>query len=296
MARSYKFAIVRFAPDELRGERVNIGALIFLNDRIDVRLTKRMDKVRAISGSVEIESLNRLTANFDQLDMETRQAGQADVDLRHASIGRLGPLSLSSLGQFVAENLASYEEKVARLLTTFVEPDPAPSKPKPKRTRLFAELKSLLRREQVLAKTTEGLESHRLVPAYAVDDGLTADLVLKNGIYHVIETVDASGDEHSFRKAISDIAVSALVLERARMKFGETQTASRVVYKASGALERVARPSLDAAAHQGSELVNWESLEERRKLLMTLVSLATPLEDKKKRKRPLISSGGDLFH
>jgi len=37
MAPSYNFAIIRFAPDDVRGERLNIGAIILENDRIDVR-------------------------------------------------------------------------------------------------------------------------------------------------------------------------------------------------------------------------------------------------------------------
>ena len=39
MGRSYDFAIIRFAPDEVRGERLNIGAVVFLEDRLDIRLT-----------------------------------------------------------------------------------------------------------------------------------------------------------------------------------------------------------------------------------------------------------------
>jgi hypothetical protein len=48
-------------------------------------------------------------------------------------------------------------------------------------------------------------------------------MVLQNGSFHVVETVDATGDESSFRKTITEIAMSALILERARMKFGEPQ-------------------------------------------------------------------------
>lgn len=128
-----------------------------------------------------------------------------------------------------------------------------------------------------------------------MDDGLVVDLVLRNGAYHVIETVDATGDEHVLRRTISEIAVSALVLERARMRFGEQSTRAKLVYSATPGLERVARPSLDAAEHQGAELVNWSSTDDRNRFVQMVSSLATPIE--KKRKRYLVAhTSGDLFH
>jgi hypothetical protein len=66
-------------------------------------------------------------------------------------------------------------------------------------------------------------------------------------------------NEDSLRKAISEIGVAALVLERARMKFGDDQTHAKLVYSASLLLEKIARPSLDAAAHQGTQLINHET-------------------------------------
>ena len=121
-------------------------------------------------------------------------------------------------------------------------------------------------------------------------------MILRNGVFHVIETVDASGDEHGFRKAITEIAMSALVLERARMKFGESETKARLVYQASSALEKIATPSLDAAEHQGAlTLINWLSINDRNSFVKTISSLATPLADKKK-KDLIAPYGGDLFH
>ena len=123
---------------------------------------------------------------------------------------------------------------------------------------------------------------------------LVADLVLQNGRFHVIETADASGDLNMIRKAVSDIAVSALVLERARMLFGDNCTVSRLVYVASPALEKVARPSLDAAEHQGVELINWASEMERATFLEAVASMATAVGNEK---RPaIVSQTRDMFH
>ena len=114
----------------------------------------------------------------------------------------------------------------------------------------------------------ENLDSHRIISNYEIAEGLEADFLLKNGAMHVIETVDASDDHTSARKIVSDIAVSALVLEQARMTFGENAARSNLVYDASSTLERIATPSLDAAAHQGAVLVNWASGDDRRRYIV----------------------------
>jgi len=48
----------------------------------------------------------------------------------------------------------------------------------------------------------------------------------------------------------------------------------------SSSLEKIARPSLDAAARQGAQLINWASADERNKFVHSLTSLATPFEKK----------------
>jgi len=123
-----------------------------------------------------------------------------------------------------------------------------------------------------------------LVPGYEIDRGLVADLVLKNGSFHVIETIDASSEAEGLRKAVSDVAVSALVLERARMAFGETRTKSKIVYSMSSSLESMMKPSLDAAHNQGAELINWESGVDRKNFLSHIASLAIPTDIKQNKK------------
>jgi hypothetical protein len=295
MARSYRFAIIQFAPDEVRGERLNVGVIILREESLDLRITRRLERIRAMTAAVDFESIKGLIDNMHGLDRILRETEAVGFEARLQNISKVGPLRLSQAGSFVAESSTAYEDRVASLMRLWVEPEPAAKQMKEKRSRLFSSVKKIFRRERVLAKRDEGLESHRIVPAYELDDGLVADLVLQNGAYHVIETVDASGNEHAFRKAVSEIAVSALVLERARMRFGEAVTKARLVFIASTVLERVARPALDAAEHQGAELVNWESRDDREKFIHSLSSLAIPIEAKRKA-RFVSPSGGGLFH
>jgi hypothetical protein len=98
---------------------------------------------------------------------------------------------------------------------------------------------------------------------------------------HVIETVDATNPDVALRKIISDIAVSALTIEQARIVYGQSETNGRLVYNASSTAETAATPALEAAAHQGIELINWASDTDKTKFVHLISSLAVPFEIKK---------------
>ncbi|WP_315747567.1 MULTISPECIES: DUF3037 domain-containing protein [unclassified Bradyrhizobium] len=293
MAPFYKFSVVQLATEQARGERLNVGLVVFNEDRLDVRIGKRLEKVRAISGAVEPEEVRRALEGLSTFDEKLRDAGTALLD-RADHLANLGPLTLSSPGVFEAEGATAYETRVASILRALVDAEPAPLRARVKRSKLLSQMKRVFRQEKVMANKDEDLSSHRIVSSYEVDEGLTADLILKNGTFHVVETVDALGDESSFRKAIADIGIAALVLERARMKFGREKTSARLVYEASSSLERIAMPSLEAAAHQGAQLVNWASASERGRFVHYLSSLAVPIRRKPKRTSSE-GSGGPRF-
>lgn len=295
MAHSFRFAIVRLEPNDGRGERLNIGVIVLRDDSLDVRITRHLDRAKVISAALDRQTLVDLLSNVRGLDESARRNSKLTIDERFTALKRVGPLSIVEAGHFVAESQTSYELRISTILQRMVEPEPAPKRNREKRTRLFGQVKSLLREQRILARKDEGLDSHRIVAGYELDEGLIADLVLRNGAYHIFETVDASGDESSFRKTVSEIAVSALVIERAKMRFGDRSTKARLIYSTSVALEKLARPSLDAAAHQGVELINWASASDRNNFLVTVSPLAEPF---KRDKENIVTSISQekLFH
>jgi hypothetical protein len=114
---------------------------------------------------------------------------------------------------------------------------------------------------------------------------------------HIIETVDASKPDSSLRKIISDIAVSALTIEQARIVFGSEETNGKLVYQASSATEIAATPALEAAEHQGIELINWASRDAQIKFITTISSLAVPRERKSDKKNlPIHASTQHKFN
>jgi hypothetical protein len=282
MAHSYKFAIIRLAPDDGRGERLNVGAVIFNDRSADIRIPPKLDKLRALSAAANADDLRSLIDALADVDARFIDAGLQSVDQRYAAMAAIPPLQLSPLGTFTAQDAHSYEARVQAVLKTMVHAEPALKKIREKRSKLLVQVKSVFRHERVLAKKDEDLSSHRIVPSFELDEGLVADLVLRNGAFHVVETVDASGEEDSLRKAIAEVGIAALVLERARMRFGAQHVKTRLVYNASATLEKIARPSFDAAANQGAELVNWASADERNKFVHSMAQLATPVPNRRR--------------
>jgi hypothetical protein len=292
MAHSYSFAIVRLGTNDARDERLNVGLVVFQGEKLDVRVGRRVDKVRALSAGVEVATLRDLISNLVHIDEALQRERPLDIAERHARLRAIGPLSLSPLGTFIAEYATDYEARVSSILGAMVDVEPAPRVVREKRSRLLTQVKRIFREERVMAKKDEDLSSHRIVTAYELDDGLVADLVLRNGSMHVVETVDATSEDETARRAISEVAVSALVLERARMRFGKENTKGKLVYSATANLERVAKPSLEAVENQGAELVNWESADDRTKFIHSMSMLATPIPSKR---RKVTGVAGNVF-
>ena len=284
MPLSYKFSLIKLAPRNARDERLNIGLAVLRDGQVDIRSARKLEKARALSASLDERALRQLFESLGNVDSELSAAGVAFRE-RLDALSEIGPVSLSPLGSFEVASASDYEEAVQRIMKTLVEPETARSKVKKKRTRLLTEVKSSFKRERVLAEKGEGLSSHRIISNLEIDDGLVADLALQNGVMHVIETVDA-GHEESLKKAVSEVAVAALVLESARIKFGEQSSiAARLVYSASSDIERSIAASLDVARSQGAALYNWASYQDQSKLIEEMRSFATPLQLRGRKKK-----------
>ena len=282
MSRSYNYAVVRVTAHPARDERLNVGIVVFDEASLDARMPKSLDKLAAMSGALDVQTVRSTIEALADIDASIVRVSPG-AEERLKALASFSPLAFSGLGSFAAHSEQAYEDVVATLLRRFVDPEPAPLRARVKRgSPLLSVIKTAFRQERVLAKKGEDLSAHRVVPNLPLAEGLAADLVLRNGALHVIETVDASSDEIVLRRVVTDIAVSALILEQARILFGE-DTKARLVYHASASIENVAMPSLKAAAHQGTELINWASRDDRNRFVHHIASLATPLELKGKK-------------
>jgi hypothetical protein len=275
VARWYEFAVVQLATHSMRDEKLNIG-LVVIGERIDVRAGRNLDKIKAISHAISAAAIRNSLDALCDLDLALRNSLETTAERLHR-VSNLTGLEFSSIGKFEAPTSVAYEDYVRQLVTKLVEPEPAFRKRSTPNSRMTATLRNELRNRRVLARDGEGLSSHRVVVNWRVDEGLMADFALQNGALHVIKTVDVQAETTSLKKVVQDIAVSALVLETARVSYGHDNVRGRIIYSANSYNESLALPSLETAAHQGAELINWSSADDRRKFIDHLSDLAAPL-------------------
>lgn len=288
MARFSKYSIIRLDTHPARDERLNVGLVVFKDDGLDIRIGRKLEKVRALSGALDLVQVRENILQLENVDRLLREQGMSSADERRDTLEGLGFVSLSKIALIDSTNMVVYEAAIQSLLTGIVEPEQAPLRVQPKRTRLISAVKQALKQERILGRAGDELSEHRVVPHVQLAEGLVADFVLKNGSMHVVETIDAAVSDVSPRKIVTDIALSALVLEQARISYGDSETRAKLIYDASASIESIAMPSLYAAAHQGAELVNWQSRDDRNRFLSHLASLAIPFEVK--------SSGGKTHY
>ncbi len=282
MSGRIEYSIVQIADDR-SGERLNAAVVFLTAEGLVVRTSRRLEKLRALSNALDLDHVRAAIESLPSLDKAARDTGAIDTKERLEHLELLSAFRFSDSSNFVAHSADAFEQWADRLVSTFVAPEPATPKVKKTRRKLTSTIKKTFRKHGILAQKDEDLSAHRIVPDVVIADGLSADFVLKNGAMHVIEAVDASADVISLKRVVSDIAVSALVLEQARMRYGANRTQSRLIYEASAAMEKLAQPSLETAANQGTMLVNWASHDERIRLLQNMEELADPLPRPNKR-------------
>lgn len=279
MAKSYKFAVLKFASNEMRGECLNVGLLVEGKNGLEVLPASRLEKLRAISAAIEpteiageLLELPELVTRFGFSPFE--DGGSKD------RLSEFTQFTITQSGSFEASTSDIYSFCINDLMKRYVEPEPALVRPVRKRpSRLRQDIKRALLTEKILARPMEGLESHRVIYKHQLAEGVIADFVLQNGAMHVVESVDATAENISLHRCLYEIAMSALTFEHARINFENQLVRPKLIYSSSRELERAMAPSLYAAQHQGAELVNWESADERNGFITSFVSMADSLRD-----------------
>lgn len=282
MSHFYKYAIAQLLANPMRGEKLNVAIIVFSADGLRFYPARNLEKIKAISAALGRDVIEQALENLVVLDKNLVSEKIYAIDERIQTLSALSALKFSPTGSFTAPDADSYESMIKRLLHQLVEPEPAIRRAKPvKKTRLLVSIKSAFRSEHILARKGEDIDSHRIVANRELAEGLSADLLLKNGAMHVVQTVDASHMDRA-KRAIQEIGISALVFEEARIQFGRESTSPRLVYSANAQLENSITPALRAAAHQGADLVNWESRDDRTRFIVDMSSLAEPIGGQQK--------------
>lgn len=242
MASTHHYAILRVVPDPTRGERVNVGIVVFLEDRMDIRISPSLHKVRVLDPRVDIDNLYNLPATLNEA-----VAPDSSVEERHRFLRSIGLVELTELGWFRVDQHDDYEKQIERIINNVVK---TPSRPRtniPRATRLETSVKNMFKARGLLGKSLSDIENHQVVYKYPVDldENLYADFALRNGHWHITETLDLRGDAKKKKTdKLKLTALKAITLDRAMKKLEGTPV-PLVVYAADADAEDAISPHIN---------------------------------------------------
>jgi hypothetical protein len=252
MAIVFNYAVLMAIPDPRRGERVNVGIVVFAPGGLDVRLTE-MGKVKALTGndwsSYATSAARRLRERY------------TSSDEAHAAITAAEPfdpiLRATSPAWFALDSLNDYEGRIREILSALVV-RPKRTAEKAKTTRINTEIARELKQSDVLAAHDEPMDSHKVVRDYCVEDELRADFAQRNGVLRVAATLDLRRAHVDIREA----TLKAIVLDRAKKVYGHD--ARRIgVYAALPEEMPHFKQHLELLHDYSDEVFNWQIEGER---------------------------------
>lgn len=256
----YDYSLIRFYADKIRSEVINVGLAIFKeNGYVDTFMLQDRAKLRAVSNSLEIEDLNK----FGFLVSEASLKLKKEELLFFFSKGRL---CLEEMGYFSIEYKEQYINKVSDLMEKLVSPPKTIKQIIPRTPKMITELKQIFNKyPNLISNNLSDIDNHKLILNYPIEDekGLKADMLLKNGIYHLTETIDFS--EVNVVKNLERSALKALTISEAKNKFSSDQLHSFIVYSLNHKDEERYMQQLNLLSSYATEMINLASNEDKSK-------------------------------
>lgn len=205
MDRSFDFSILEAIPDPQRGERVNIGVVIFTPEGIDARLPE-LRKLRALTGHTWDQVAEAFIAQLS----EVHKSGKKPEGLSEVfSFGTSGVLRASP---------ADYDDRVRSILKYLVD-RPVLSR-RERQERINTEISKVLKKAGVLGQKGDTINDSKVLQRYviAADKDIVADFAYKGKkSLKIISTLDLRGSNSAHAKACEKGAT----LYFAREQFGD---------------------------------------------------------------------------
>jgi len=216
---SVPFVFLRARPDDIRGESLNVGMVVFLDEGPRVYVDAPIHRMRSLHPDLGLIDYEKWAA---ELETALPQIGNRQSQLLWLQKG-LGAISADEeLGHIAVDSIEEIIPGIESLLERYVHvpertvvPSPRSSKPGSK---LHVQLRSWFRSTRVYSSKISDLSKGRVVPGYPIDvsDDLYADFALKNGAIHIIETLDLRGIERVTKGVRGEAGLTAIVLDQAR--------------------------------------------------------------------------------
>ncbi|OZN49394.1 DUF3037 domain-containing protein [Gallibacterium anatis] len=244
----YHYSLIRLTADKVRNETINVGIAIFKDNYVDVHMLQDRQKLRVITNELQLEDLKAFAFNLSEVSLNIKRD---DLQFLFSNTA----MHLDGNGYFQIETEEQYKYKVADMLTRFVEPPLQIRNSKPRNSRIITQVKNLFSQyDNLISDDVADISNHKLILNYPIEDakGLRADMLLKNSIYHLTETIEFSTD--NIKKNLERSALKALTISEAKNSFESLH--SFLVYSLSAEEERKNRQQLNLLSSYANELIN----------------------------------------
>lgn len=264
----FDYALIRYMPNPKRGEIINVGLVIFREAGIDVRVLSSPAKVRMVDGMSSQLNIDQLKESMQKL----LQIVKTPTEQYELLSNFKSSLFLSSKAQFALDELAQYDDKVNKLFNDLVKPCAVKEKII-HTTRLATQLKHKFAALDLLAKDTSELSKHKIVHNYPISEsmGLSADFLLKNGVYHLSGVVDFNVNDIQSKLKETSFKVMTFMASKKALN-GPVNC--YFVYSASAEKEGVITHHLNLAEDYCNKMFNIDSKDDSNKYFNMISELA----------------------
>jgi hypothetical protein len=255
MSTTYHYAVLRLAPDKLRGEIINVGVMLFVPEGAPrVIPMAPLNKLQAVDADWDT---SRLAQWFDNIESIIGGEKSPSAILRHLSA--FGFCNPEATGFFSADSPEDVQRELTEIRTAYVSNKAlAQRRPQAKRTRLQTAMRRKFEHMRVLGKDASDMDKHLVVPNMPVPDfpELHTDFIYKNGVYRVTQTLDYNVSAGSVHNKLQEACVKITVAEQAVRAYGD-DTVLLVVLDIPDGLRQATDNHVDLLLARGFEVFNF---------------------------------------
>ncbi|CAI1604640.1 Uncharacterised protein [Serratia ficaria] len=214
----YKYSIIRITPNPVRAESINVGFVVMTPTGPDIRILESAGKIKAITSSYSLDNLSDFAMKLESILVNA-------LSLEDAVGFFQGSICLSVPGTFRAGDEKDYNAQLNEINRLYITPEKSSTKSTISQKRILTELKDEFSKAGILGRNLHDIYDHKVVHKYplAEEEGLYAELLLKNGAYHLTETLDLRTD--NIKQKMGDSALKAITMNTARSVLdGEVKT------------------------------------------------------------------------
>jgi len=265
---SYPFALLRVRSDPVRGESFNVGLVVFVHGKILARVDANLARLRAFDPNLAAlpiwatlqQDLENIANNLDSIETQ-----------HHLLKSLLAPVHADQkLGEIALREGESLEERLEQLMQRLVRRRPrtlsiSHQARGGKESKLNALLRDWFKASNIYSRNVADLSNHRVVPNYpiAANNDLYAEFALKNGVVHIIETLDFRGHDKVNAIVHKEAAIKSIVLDQAKRNL-DRQSKKIAVIAASdyGAM----RPVIGIVSNYADDVITMSSDQDKQRL------------------------------